>query len=78
MLNSEALTCDCDLKWFPVWIKQFGQKFLIDGKCNLPEHAKGLNILDVDYKNVTCGKFWKYFSSMIFWLQKVNAYDDQY
>ncbi|XP_072025136.1 uncharacterized protein [Amphiura filiformis] len=53
-LNSEALACNCDLKWFPVWMRQFGQKFSIDAKCDMPEYIKGKNILDVDYKNITC------------------------
>ena len=56
-LNSAALNCDCSLRWFPVWIKQFGERFSIKAYCDgTSELMSGTNILHVNYNNITCGE----------------------
>ena len=53
-LNSTNLLCDCQLAWFPNWLRTAGFASSVTAKCAHPEGLKGKSVFDVRQENFTC------------------------
>ncbi|GLG98860.1 Toll-like receptor 7 [Gryllus bimaculatus] len=56
LLNTTSLLCDCNLKWFPVWLQESSYES-ITTSCSYPDWLKGMSILQVPISNFTCVEF---------------------
>uniref|UniRef100_A0AAV2J0F2 Ig-like domain-containing protein n=1 Tax=Knipowitschia caucasica TaxID=637954 RepID=A0AAV2J0F2_KNICA len=56
-LNTSSLLCDCQLKWFPVWVVE--QSFLscVNASCAHPQMLKGRSVLSAGQEDFVCDDF---------------------
>ncbi|XP_020782130.1 leucine-rich repeats and immunoglobulin-like domains protein 3 [Boleophthalmus pectinirostris] len=56
-LNTSSLLCDCQLKWFPVWVAE--QSFLscVNASCAHPQMLKGRSVFSVSQEDFVCDDF---------------------
>uniref|UniRef100_UPI003AAFCCC6 leucine-rich repeats and immunoglobulin-like domains protein 3 n=1 Tax=Centroberyx gerrardi TaxID=166262 RepID=UPI003AAFCCC6 len=56
-LNTSSLLCDCQLKWFPVWVAE--QAFLprVNASCAHPQPLKGRSVSAVSQDEFVCDDF---------------------
>ena len=55
-LDSASMLCDCNLKWFPLWLNETN----VNGckaRCAHPENLKGRSIISIEYESYTCDDF---------------------
>lgn len=55
-LNTSSLLCDCQLKWFPLWVAE--QTFLpyVNASCAHPLMLKGKSVFTVRQEDFVCGE----------------------
>lgn len=51
-LNTSALLCDCNLRWFYDWLTL--KQFRVQTICSYPEQLQGISLLEVAVNNFTC------------------------
>lgn len=56
-LNTSSLLCDCQLKWFPVWVAE--QSFLscVNASCAHPQMLKARSVFSVGQEDFVCDDF---------------------
>jgi hypothetical protein len=55
-MDTEALLCDCKLKWFREWMDSSGVSIEnVHAKCQYPEKLKGRLLLSVRVEELICG-----------------------
>ncbi|KAH6928455.1 hypothetical protein HPB50_016602 [Hyalomma asiaticum] len=57
LLDSSSLLCDCNLLWFPAWIKRKGFQESVKVRCGHPPALEGRPVLDIAAENFTCNDF---------------------
>ena len=58
-LQLNRLICDCNLKWMIKWManmKSKGRSLSVLGRCELPFAVKDKKIVDLNKKEMVCGK----------------------
>ena len=58
-LQINRLICDCNLKWMIKWManmKSKGRNLSVLGRCEFPFAVKGEKIMDLNKKEMVCGK----------------------
>jgi hypothetical protein len=56
-IDSSSLLCDCNLKWFPLWLAREGYTQYTNAKCAHPLFLQSQPIISVPTENFTCRKF---------------------
>ncbi|XP_041459395.1 leucine-rich repeats and immunoglobulin-like domains protein 3 [Lytechinus variegatus] len=54
LVNSSSMVCDCQMAWFPVWVKENNLGEGVDGRCAHPDSLQGMDIFSVDPEVFTC------------------------
>ena len=55
-LNSSSLLCDCQLPTLTQWLRQTGFHATVDARCRYPESLAGISILDIQPRDLSCGR----------------------
>nr|CAD7395861.1 unnamed protein product [Timema cristinae] len=57
LMNTTGLLCDCNLEWFPIWLKKSAFLNTVNTVCAYPEWLHHKSIVDVPSENFTCDDF---------------------
>nr|CAD7410705.1 unnamed protein product [Timema poppensis] len=57
LMNTTGLLCDCNLEWFPIWLKKSAFLNTVNTVCAYPEWLHHKPIVDVPSENFTCDDF---------------------
>ena len=55
-MNSSNLLCDCQLSWFPRWLRSSGYEQTVDLHCAHPDFLKNRSIFTVQRDEFECSK----------------------
>ncbi|XP_049783690.1 leucine-rich repeats and immunoglobulin-like domains protein 3 [Schistocerca cancellata] len=56
-MNTSDMLCDCKMKWFAIWLKQFSVNKSVMAVCAFPERLRGVPVLQVSINDFTCDEF---------------------
>nr|CAD7595754.1 unnamed protein product [Timema genevievae] len=57
LMNTTGLLCDCNLEWFPIWLKKSAFLNTVNTVCAYPEWLHHKSIVDIPSENFTCDDF---------------------
>lgn len=55
-LNTSSLLCDCQLKWFPLWVAENAFLSLGNASCAHPQPLKAKSVFAVSQDDFVCGE----------------------
>lgn len=55
-LNTSSLLCDCQLKWFPLWVAENAFLSLGNASCAHPQLLKAKSVFAVSQDEFVCGE----------------------
>lgn len=55
-LNTSSLLCDCQLKWFPLWVAENAFLSLGNASCAHPQPLKAKSVFAVSQDEFVCGE----------------------
>ena len=64
--STDALFCDCQLKWLLLWARSNAVKIGNDTVCMFPAHLHGFELRNLRELQLSCGKN---LTNHIYWLQ---------
>ncbi|XP_077299292.1 leucine-rich repeats and immunoglobulin-like domains protein lambik [Arctopsyche grandis] len=53
-MNTSGLLCDCDLKWFSLWLAPLPRQDNIKAVCAYPVRLRGKDLLSLNSESLTC------------------------